>query len=134
MGFELQAVVYTTLILFLLLGYQGALVPMNQGFAWGLGSRDAPIDKTALQNRAGRTIANHIEGMLLFVPLVMVIEMVGLASGLTSLGAVLYLVGRALFAPLYLLGVAYLRSLMWGVSVVGVLLMGWEVGRAVLAA
>lgn len=134
MSFELQAVVYTTLILFLLLFYQGALVPINQGFAWGLGSRDAPIDKTALQNRAARTIANHIEGMLIFVPLVMVIEMADVASGLTSLGAALYLIGRVAFAPLYLLGVAYLRSLMWGVSVLGLLLMGWEVGRGMLAA
>ena len=127
MAFELQAVGVTTLILFLLLMYQGALVPIYQGFAWGLGSRDAPKDKTALQNRAARTVANHIEGMMLFVPLVLIVELAQLTSSLTILGAWLYVIGRLAFAPLYLLGVPYLRSLVWAVAVGGIMLIGYEV-------
>ena len=127
MAFELQMVGVTTLILFILLNYQGALVPIYQGFAWGLGSRDEPKDKTALQNRTARTVANHIEGMMLFVPLTLIVELGGLSSGLTVLGAGLYAAGRAAFAPLYLMGVAYLRSLAWGVSVLGIMLIGYEV-------
>lgn len=127
MAFELQAVGATTLILFLLLMYQGALVPIYQGFAWGLGSRDAPKDKTALQNRAARTVANHIEGMMLFVPLVLIVELADLSSSLTILGAWLYIIGRLAFAPFYLLGVPYLRSLVWGVAVGGIMLIGYEV-------
>ena len=127
MAFELQAVGATTLILFLLLMYQGALVPIYQGFAWGLGSRDAPKDKTALLNRAARTVANHIEGMMLFVPLVLIVELADLSSSLTILGAWLYIIGRLAFAPFYLLGVPYLRSLVWGVAVGGIMLIGYEV-------
>ncbi|MEL6724837.1 MAG: hypothetical protein AAFP81_10895 [Pseudomonadota bacterium] len=40
MAIELQIVAATTLILFLVIGVQGTLVPLNQGFGWGLGSRD----------------------------------------------------------------------------------------------
>ena len=127
MAFELQAVGATTLILFLLLMYQGALVPIYQGFAWGLGSRDAPKDKAALQERAARTVANHIEGMMLFVPLVLIVELAALSSSLTILGAWLYIIGRLAFAPFYLLGVPYLRSLVWGVAVGGIMLIGYEV-------
>ena len=79
MSFELQAVAYSSLILFVLILVQGTLVPLNQGFAWGLGSRDAKRDSTALQARASRTIANHIEGMLLFVPFAFLIDDLALA-------------------------------------------------------
>ena len=132
MGFELQMVLGTVLILFALLMFQGTLVPLNQGFGWGLGSRDAKQEYTDLQGRTSRTVANHVEGMLLFIPLVAIVELAGLSSALTALGAGIYLIGRVAFAPLYLMGVPYLRSLAWGVAVLGIMLVGFEVIRALL--
>ncbi len=127
MGFELQMVLGTVLILFALLMFQGTLVPLNQGFGWGLGSRDSKQEYTAMQGRTTRTIANHIEGMLLFIPLVAIVELADLSSSLTALGAGIYLAGRIAFAPIYLMGVPYLRSLAWGVAVLGIMLVGFEV-------
>lgn len=132
MTFELEAIVYTTLILLVLLVIQGGLVPLNQGLAWGLGSRDAKQDSSALQGRAMRTVANHIEGMMLFVPLAIVVEMAELSSSLSIWGAGLYLAGRLAFAPLYLLGVPYLRSTAWAVAVLGILLLAVPVIGAVI--
>ncbi len=123
MAFELQAVFYAVLILFALLMIQGSLVPLNQGFAWGLGSRDAAKESTTLQARTRRTIANHMEGMWLFVPLALLVVQLDLSSDLTLWGAGLYLAGRAAFAPFYLLGVPYLRSAAWGVAVLGTLFL-----------
>ncbi len=127
MPFELQVIVWTTLILFALLMFQGGLVPVNQGLGWGLGSRDAKREFTALQNRTTRTIANHIEGMLIFVPLVLVLHVMDISSTLTVWGAGLFLLGRALFAPIYLIGVPYLRSTVWAISLVGIMLIGYQV-------
>lgn len=132
MGFELQAVVWTTVILAALIGFQGGLVPVYQGFVWGLGNRDDVREKMALQLRTARTIANHIEGMMVFVPLALIVVISDLSSTLTIWGAGLYLLGRALFAPLYLIGVPYLRSLVWGVSLLGILMIGFEVVRAAI--
>lgn len=132
MCFELQAVVWTTVILAALIGFQGGLVPVYQGFVWGLGNRDDVREKTALQLRTARTIANHIEGMMVFVPLALIVVISDLSSTLTIWGAGLYLLGRALFAPLYLIGVPYLRSLVWGVSLLGILMIGYEVVRAAI--
>ncbi len=132
MPFELQTVVWTTLILFGLLVFQGALVPAKQGLAWGLGNRDEKRDIPAIQSRTARTVANHIEGMMLFVPLAFVVQFADLSSTLTVLGASLYLAGRLAFAPLYLIGVPYMRSLAWGISVLGILLIGYAVVRAAI--
>ena len=132
MSFELAAIAYTALILFLILGIQGGLVPLNQGLSWGLGSRDAKKDASALQGRASRTVANHIEGMMVFVPLALVVELMQLSSTLTLWGAGLYVAGRAAFAPLYLLGVPYLRSVAWGVAALGTILVAVPVIAALL--
>lgn len=130
MTLELQTVIATTLILFLLLMFQGGLVPVNQGLKWGLGSRDETRKSTALQARTGRTIANHIEGMLLFVPLAMVAELMQLATSLTAIGAGLYLSGRIAFAALYIIGVPYLRSAAWGISLLGLIVFAVPVVAA----
>ena len=132
MSFELAAIAYTALILFLILGIQGGLVPLNQGLSWGLGSRDAKKDASALQGRASRTVANHIEGMMVFVPLALIVELMQLSSTLTLWGAGLYVGGRAAFAPLYLLGVPYLRSAAWGVAALGTILVAVPVIAALL--
>lgn len=132
MSFELQAIVWTSLTLFALLFFQGGLVPVVQGLGWGLGSRDAPRDRTVLQGRAARTVANHMEGMALFVPLVLVAHLAGISTALTVWGAILYLGGRILFVPLYLFGVPVLRSATWGVSVTGIVLIAYELVIAII--
>lgn len=133
MSFELQMVAGSVAILFALLVFQGTLVPLNQGFGWGLGSRDSKQEYTDMQGRASRTVANHIEGMLLFVPLILVVELASLSSQLTVYGAGIYLVSRLAFAPLYLLGVPYLRSLVWGIALLGIMMIGFEVTLAAFA-
>lgn len=123
MTFELQMLLATTAILFVLLAVQGVLVPINHGFGWGLGSRDEPRTPSPLQRRVARTIANHMEGMALFAPLVIVVHLTGLSSELTVWGSAVYVIGRAGFAAFYLGGVPIWRSLAWGISVTGLALV-----------
>ncbi len=130
MSFELQTAVWTTVILFVLLMFQGGLVPVVQGLKWGLGSRDGAHEKSALQGRVARTAANHIESMLLFLPLIMVAHLADVSTTLTVWGAGLYLAGRLAFAPFYLFGIPVLRSAAWTVAITGIALVGYEVFRA----
>ncbi len=130
MSFELQSVVYVVMLLFALLVFQGGLVPLTHGFKWGLGSRDEPQLPSAMQGRAARTIANQLEGMAIYVPLLLVAHLAGVSTQLTVLGAGLFLGGRVAFALCYLLGVPVLRSLSWGVSVIGIVLILIELFKA----
>lgn len=119
MTYELKILVWVVALLFALLSYQGALVPINHGFKWGLGSRDEPRTPTVSQERARRTIANHLEGMAMFVPLILAAHLAGISNEATVWGAGLFLAGRVAFAICYLAGIPMLRSLSWGVSIVG---------------
>ena len=132
MTFELLMLASTVGILFILLMFQGALVPVNQGFGWGLGSRDEAQTITALQGRASRTIANHMESMALFAPLILVAHLAEISTTLTVWGAGIYVLSRAGFAAIYLMGVPVLRSLVWGLSITGILMIAFELVLAVI--
>lgn len=130
MSFELQSVVYVVMLLFAVLVFQGSLVPRIHGFKWGLGSRDEAQAQSAMQGRAARTVANQLEGMAMYVPLILVAHVMGISTSLTVLGASLFLGGRIVFALCYLLGVPVLRSVAWGASVIGIVLILIELVRA----
>ena len=126
MNYELTTVVWLAVILLVLTFIQGGLVPVTHGLKWGFGSRDEPRDPTALQLRIKRTIANHIEAMLIYVPIVLVAAAMGISNDGTQLGAMLFLIGRVLFVPLYLFGVPVLRSAAYGLAIIGLFQYLWE--------
>lgn len=99
---------------------QGALVPATQGFKWGLGSRDEPRDKSVLQGRFARTIQNHIEAMLMHIPLVALVVLLERTNEATEIAAWLVIGGRFAFILCYLLGIFGLRSVAYGMSLIGI--------------
>lgn len=133
MTFELSMLAMAAILTFLVYGSQGLLTPLRQGFGYGLGARDEALDNTVLQARAKRTVANQLEAMAVFTPLVLVAHHAGLSSALTHWGAGLFVAGRVAYWPLYWAGVPVLRTLAWAVGVTGMLLIAFEVVRAMLA-
>ena len=93
-----------------------------------VGPRDN-LDKdglTPFHGRTKRAQANFIEGMCMFAPLVLVAAVTNSFSELTALGAALFFWGRVVFAPTYWLGVPWVRTLAWFVSIIGILMILWE--------
>ena len=81
---------------------------------------------TPLHGRAKRAQANMTEGMMMFVPLVLVAAVTNSFSDLTALGAALFFWGRVAFAPSYWFGIPWVRTLVWFVSIIGILMILWE--------
>ena len=123
----LWAVFASVAILFVLINFQGALVPKYQGLKWGLGGRDAAVEKAEIQGRATRTVQNHIEGMMMFVPLALLAHLLGLDGKLIVWGSWLYVIGRIGFVPAYLGGWYGVRSLFWFFAVVGTVLIAAKI-------
>ncbi|MEO1253104.1 MAG: MAPEG family protein [Pseudomonadota bacterium] len=132
MSTELIALFIVSATLLALVSFQGGLVPATHGFRWGLGPRDEPRAPSVLQGRLNRIIANHLEGMAMFVPLILIIELGALSSALTGAGAMIFAAGRIAFAVIYLFGVPVWRSAMWGVAMIGLLMMGFEIAAALI--
>ena len=93
----------------------------QQNLAWAAGARDeavAPPGKLA--GRLDRAQANLFETLPIFAIAVIMAHVAGKDGGpLTLWGTHLYLFGRVIYLPLYALGVAYIRTLAWGVAFVG---------------
>ena len=48
-------------------------------------------------------------------------------DGLADVGAALYLVGRALYLPLYAAGIPRLRTVAWQIATLGIVLTGAQI-------
>ncbi|WP_417231103.1 MAPEG family protein [Brevundimonas sp.] len=95
------------------------------GLKWNAGARDgetAPPGKLA--GRLLRAQANLFETLPIFIAAILMAQMTARdGTSLTLIGSHLYLFGRLIYLPLYAFGVAYIRSLAWGVSLVGLVML-----------
>ena len=94
---------------------------------WGLpaaaGNRDDVAELTGWEARSGRAHRNMLENLLLFAVLILVAHVTGKANEMTALGAHVFFWARVVYAGLYLAGVPWARTLVWVVSVVGMVIV-----------
>ncbi|UAL08702.1 MAPEG family protein [Caulobacter segnis] len=123
MAFELQMVAVAVIIGIVHLLWAAAAAQPQRGLKWNAGPRDEPVALTGVAGRLERAFANFRETFPFFVALVAVDYLGGRLGALTAYGAALYVVARAVYVPLYALGVPYARSLVWLASMVGILML-----------
>jgi uncharacterized MAPEG superfamily protein len=123
MAFELQMVAVAVLIGIIHLLWAAAAAQPQRGLKWNAGPRDEPVVLTGVAGRLERAFANFRETFPFFAALVVVDYLGGRLGEITALGAVIYVVARAVYIPLYAFGVPYARSLTWVASMVGILML-----------
>ena len=72
-----------------------------------------------LAGRAQRAHRNMLESLIVFAALVLVAQSTGKTNVATALGAQLFFWSRLVYAPVYVIGIPWLRTAVWGVSFVG---------------
>ena len=94
------------------------------GTEWNTGPRDkSQKPKGVIAGRADRASQNFRETYPAFVALALGLAIADPASGLGHAGALLWFLARLSYIPLYLAGIAYVRSAAWGVAMLGLLAM-----------
>lgn len=95
----------------------------QQDLKWAAGPRDTPQPITGVAARLERAFWNFAETFPFFAAAVLADAAAGRLGGtLTVWGAWLYVVGRAAYAPLYASGVPMVRTLVWAISMAGLLM------------
>ncbi len=103
---------------------QGQTATRDRGLDWNAGPRDGEATPLGpLAGRAARALANYQETYPAFVALALGLAITGQTGGMGAIGAWLWFLARLVYIPLYLLGIRYVRSLAWVVSMLGLLLM-----------
>jgi len=94
------------------------------GSRWNAGPRDqTPVSTNPLTGRLERAQSNLYETLPLFIGAVLIAHVTGAESALTLWGAAFYFWARVAYIPLYALGVPYIRSLVWLVSLAGLIMI-----------
>ena len=123
MATELNYLVASIAIYFVMIMVQALFSDKEHGLKHSAGARDNAVDKTLMVQRAKRANANMVESLIIFIPLILVAVTTERANGMTALGAAMFFWGRLAYAPLYWFGVPWLRSGAWFVGIIGLILI-----------
>lgn len=120
---ELTYLVWTVALCFLQMLVAVCGAAGQVGLTTLASNRDDMPAVTGWADRAQRAHRNMLENLVLFAALVFVAVASGRANATTTLGAQVFLLGRVAYALVFIAGVPWLRTAVWTVSVVGLLMI-----------
>ncbi|WVT72961.1 MAPEG family protein [Sinorhizobium chiapasense] len=97
---------------------------LDLGVKYLLGPRDEQrVSKSFVAGRLLRSLRNMLETNPAFVALALALAVTGKTGGLGAIGALTWILARVAYIILYVAGVPVLRSIVWFVSIIALLLM-----------
>lgn len=120
---EFWVLAASVVLLVVHISWQGMSFTADVGPGYNMGPRDAERPASVLTGRLKRALANYLETYPAFVGLALALEVTGQTGGLGAAGAVIWLLARIVYLPLYAFGVFRIRSIVWLVSLAGIVMM-----------
>ena len=126
MSLDLKYLLFAVLLTFVQVLIAAASANQAVGLPTLAGNREGLPEFTGFAGRARRAHLNMIENMVLFTALVLVAAVAGKANAMTAMGALVFFWARLVYAVIYLLGLPWLRTVAWAVSVVGMVMIALQ--------
>ena len=123
MPIELKLLVWAAALTFIqcLIAVTGAFLQV--GLPKLAGNRDDMPAITGWAGRAERGHRNMLQSLVLFTALVLVAQVTSKLDATTALGAQLFFWARLAYAAVYIIGLPWIRTGVWAVSIVGLVLI-----------
>jgi len=137
MSLELQYLIFAVFLVILQMLFQVSAGFLTNGLMGLVGSRDDEVLTSGISGRFERAYYNMLETFPVFATLVLIYE-VAVANGYldrgtgTILAVQLYFWARVAYIPLYIIGVPFLRTFAWVLSMVGILMLAWPLLQQVV--
>ena len=91
------------------------------GVAWNMGARDEALPPPQpIVGRLARAQANFFETFPIAAAAILIVNLAGLTTSWTEIGAIVWLAARILYLPIYATGIPRIRTLIFLVSVIGI--------------
>jgi len=127
MGIEIQMLGWAIVLGLAQVMAAAAAVTRERGTAWNASARDGtPPPPGRIAARLQRAQANFLETFPFFAAAVLAVVLTQRQDATTALAVQLYFWARLIYVPLYAAGIPYIRSLVWVVSLVGIVLLLWR--------
>jgi uncharacterized MAPEG superfamily protein len=123
---ELKYLLFSVLLTFVQVLIAAAAANQVVGLNTLAGNREGLTELPGFAGRAKRAHLNMLENMVLFSALVLITVAAQKTNAMTALGALIFFWARLIYAVIYLIGVPWLRTLAWFVSVIGMVLIAWQ--------
>ena len=123
MPLEIKLLVWSVALAFAqcLVAVVGAMLQV--GLPTLAGNREGLPAMTGWAGRAERAHRNMLQSLVLFAALVLAAQVMSRLDATTALGAQLFFWGRLAYAAVYLIGLPWIRTGVWAVSIVGLVLI-----------
>jgi uncharacterized MAPEG superfamily protein len=120
---ELSLLVWAVVLTFvqMLIAVTGAFLQV--GLPPLVGNREGLAPCTGWAGRAQRAHHNMLENLVLFAALVLVAVLAQRTNSTTLAGAQVFLWARVAYAVIYLIGIPWLRTAVWTISVIGLIMI-----------
>ena len=127
MAIEMQLLVWATALTAIQVIIAAIGAQLQVGLPRLAGNReDLPL-LVGWAGRAQRAHRNMLENLVLFASLVLVAQIAGRDNATTALGAQLFFWARVVYVPVYLIGIPWVRTGVFAVSVVGLVMIFLQV-------
>ena len=127
---DLKYLLFSTILCFVQVLIAATGANQQVGLPKLAGNREGLPDYTGWTGRAKRAHLNMLENLVLFAALVLIAAVSGKANAVTALGAMIFFWGRLAYAVIYVIGLPWLRTLAWFVSVIGMAMVAWVLLQA----
>jgi len=95
-----------------------------RGLRWAFSPRDAAMPRLeGVGGRLDRAFYNLLETFPFFAAVVLVAGSIGVHNATTALGAQVFFWARVVYIPVYAVGLPVLRTGVWGISLVGIVML-----------
>lgn len=120
MPVEIRIAAYGAVLLLIHIIIATQLKTNQYGAKWNMGARDEGVPvATPATGRMIRAEANFLETFPIAIVALLGVVIAGRTSGSTALGGWIWLGARLVYIPLYWAGVPVIRTICWGISIVG---------------
>jgi uncharacterized MAPEG superfamily protein len=124
MSIELKILAWTVVLGLFHVAIAATLATQQRGLKWNAGNRDGEVKiLTGIAARADRASRNFLETFPFFAVAVLALAVKGSADAHTAFGVELYFWGRLVYLAVYLAGIPYLRTVVWAVSIWGLIML-----------
>ena len=126
MPVELKILALGALLLFAHIFVATRFKTAQYGRKWNVGARDEALPPAnAMTGRTIRAQANFQETFPLAIVALLGVVIAGRTSATTALGGWIWLGARVVYLPLYAAGVPVIRTVVWTVGTVGLVMVLW---------
>jgi uncharacterized MAPEG superfamily protein len=128
MTIELKILAWTLVLAFVQILLFDFARTAQYGLKWNTGPRDEVMPPlSARAERLQRAQNNLFETLPLFIAAVLIAQVANRDNEWTAIGCQIYFWGRVIYVPLYAFGVRQIRSLVWLISMVGLIMVGVQI-------